>query len=65
MLTPMFLSRRAATANVLDEFGTHLLVKPAQIPARFFASNNAMVESGPIPGNLLLGVSTPARTATL
>ena len=45
--------------NVLDEFGTHLLVKPAQIPARFFASNNAMVESGPIPGNLLLGVSTP------
>ena len=45
--------------NVLDEFGTHLLIKPAQLPARFFASNNAMVESGPIPGNVLLGVSTP------
>jgi serine acetyltransferase len=45
--------------NVLDEHGAFLLTQPVQMPAGFFASNNAMVEPGPIPGNLLLGVSTP------
>jgi non-ribosomal peptide synthetase-like protein len=45
--------------NVLDEHGAFLLAKPVHMPAGFFASNNAMVESGPVPGNLLLGVSTP------
>ena len=45
--------------NVLDEHGAFLLAQPVQMPAGFFASNNAMVEPGPIPGNLLLGVSTP------
>ena len=45
--------------NVLDEHGAFLLAHPVQMPAGFFASNNAMVEPGPIPGNLLLGVSTP------
>ncbi|MEL0163032.1 MAG: hypothetical protein VW842_09160, partial [Halieaceae bacterium] len=45
--------------NVLDEHGAFLLAKPVHMPAGFFASNNAMVEPGPIPGNLLLGVSTP------
>ena len=45
--------------NVLDEHGAFLLAKPIHMPAGFFASNNAMVEPGPIPGNLLLGVSTP------
>ena len=45
--------------NVLDEHGAFLLTRPVQMPAGFFASNNAMVEPGPIPGNLLLGVSTP------
>jgi non-ribosomal peptide synthetase-like protein len=45
--------------NVLDEHGAFLLTRPVQMPAGFFASNNAMIEPGPIPGNLLLGVSTP------
>ena len=45
--------------NVLDEHGAFLLAQPVQMPAGFFASNNAMVEPGPVPGNLLLGVSTP------
>ena len=45
--------------NVLDEHGAFLLAQPVQMPAGFFGSNNAMVEPGPIPGNLLLGVSTP------
>ena len=45
--------------NVLDEHGAFLLAQPVNMPAGFFASNNAMVEPGPIPGNLLLGVSTP------
>ena len=45
--------------NVLDEHGAFLLAQPVQMPTGFFASNNAMVESGPVPGNLLLGVSTP------
>ena len=45
--------------NVLDEHGAFLLAQPVHMPAGFFASNNAMVEPGPVPGNLLLGVSTP------
>ncbi|MDG2459975.1 MAG: AMP-binding protein [Luminiphilus sp.] len=45
--------------NVLDEHGAFLLVQPLHMPAGFFASNNAMVEPGPLPGNFLLGVSTP------
>ena len=45
--------------NVLDEHGAFLLAQPIQMPAGFFASNNAMIEPGPVPGNLLLGVSTP------
>jgi len=45
--------------NVLDEHGAFLLVKPLRLPAGFFASNNAMIEPGAMPGNLLLGVSTP------
>jgi len=45
--------------NVLDEHGAFLLAQPVQMPAGFFASNNAMIEPGPVPGNLLLGVSTP------
>ena len=45
--------------NVLDEHGAFLLAQPVHMPAGFFGSNNAMVESGSIPGNLLLGVSTP------
>ena len=45
--------------NVLDEHGAFLLVKPLRLPAGFFASNNAMIEPGALPGNLLLGVSTP------
>jgi serine acetyltransferase len=45
--------------NVLDEHGAFLLTRPMTMPAGFFASNNAMVEPGPVPGNMLLGVSTP------
>jgi len=45
--------------NVLDEHGEYLLAQPVQLPAGFFGSNNAMIESGSVPGNLLLGVSTP------
>jgi len=45
--------------NVLDEHGAFLLTQPIRMPAGFFGSNNAMVEPGPVPGNLLLGVSTP------
>ena len=45
--------------NVLDEHGPALLAQPVRMPAGFFASNNGMAESGSLPGNLLLGVSTP------
>jgi non-ribosomal peptide synthetase-like protein len=45
--------------NVLDEHGAFLLTQPIRMPAGFFGSNNAMIEPGPVPGNLLLGVSTP------
>ena len=45
--------------NVLDEHGAFLLIQPIKMPAGFFGSNNAMVEPGPVPGNLLVGVSTP------
>ena len=45
--------------NVLDEHGAFLLTRPMTMPAGFFASNNAMIEPGPVPGNMLLGVSTP------
>ena len=45
--------------NVLDEHGPALLAQPVHMPAGFFASNNGMAESGALPGNLLLGVSTP------
>ena len=45
--------------NVLDEHGAFLLVQPVHMPAGFFASNNGMIEPGRLPGNLLLGVSTP------
>ena len=52
--------RAGLLCNVLDEHGAFLLAQPVHMPAGFFASNNAMIEPGrPIPGNLLLGVSTP------
>ena len=45
--------------NVLDEEGELLILRSLSLPARYFASNNSVSEYGNLPGNLLLGVSTP------
>lgn len=44
--------------HVLDEHGEFLLTRSLHLSEGFFGSNNAMAESGTLPGNLLLGVST-------
>jgi non-ribosomal peptide synthetase-like protein len=45
--------------NMLDYGAEHLKLRPLDMPANFFASNNCVAESGHFPTNFLLGVSTP------
>jgi non-ribosomal peptide synthetase-like protein len=45
--------------NMLDHGAHFLLLRRLDLPAGFFASNNCVAESGQLPSNFLLGVSTP------
>jgi non-ribosomal peptide synthetase-like protein len=47
--------------NMLDHGAEHLKLRPLDMPANFFASNNCVAESGHFPANFLLGVSTPGN----
>ena len=44
---------------MLDYGAEHLKIRQLDMPANFFASNNCVAESGQLPTNFLLGVSTP------
>jgi len=46
--------------NMLDHGAQYLKVSRLDMPANFFAGNNCVAESGQLPSNFLLGVSTPA-----
>jgi hypothetical protein len=46
---------------MLDQGPRHLTLRQLDMPANFFASNNCVAESGQLPSNFLLGVSTPAN----
>jgi non-ribosomal peptide synthetase-like protein len=56
----VFLSHGCFT-NVLDHGARYLKLSPLDMPENFFASNNCVAESGQLPSNFLLGVSTPAN----
>jgi non-ribosomal peptide synthetase-like protein len=45
--------------NVLDHGARFLKLSQLDMPENFFASNNCVAESGQLPSNFLLGVSTP------
>jgi non-ribosomal peptide synthetase-like protein len=45
--------------NMLDHRGRYLKLGQLDMPANFFASNYCVAESGQLPANFLLGVSTP------
>jgi non-ribosomal peptide synthetase-like protein len=47
--------------NVLDHGARYLKLCQLDMPANFFASNNCVAESGQLPSNFLLGVSTPGN----
>jgi hypothetical protein len=46
--------------NMLDQGARHFTLRQLEMPANFFCSNNSVAESGHLPTNFLLGVSTPA-----
>jgi non-ribosomal peptide synthetase-like protein len=46
-------------SNMLDHGARHLTLRELDMPANFFAGNNCVAESGQLPTNFLLGVSTP------
>jgi non-ribosomal peptide synthetase-like protein len=47
--------------NVLDHGARYLKLSRLDMPENFFASNNCVAESGQLPSNFLLGVSTPGN----
>jgi len=47
--------------NMLEHGARHLRLRPLDMPANFFASNNCVLESGQYPVNFLVGVSTPVN----
>jgi non-ribosomal peptide synthetase-like protein len=47
--------------NVLDHGARVLTLCRLDMPENFFASNNCVAESGQLPSNFLLGVSTPGN----
>ena len=56
----MFWSHGCFT-NMLDHGAQHLTLRQLDMPANFFAGNNCVAESGQLPTNFLLGVSTPGN----
>ena len=56
----VFWANGCAT-NMLDHGASYLTLSQLDMPANFFASNNCVAESGQLPTNFLLGVSTPAN----
>lgn len=49
----------ACFTNMLDYGAQHLTLRPLEMPVNFFSGNNSVAESGHLPSNFLLGVSTP------
>ncbi len=47
--------------NMLDHGARYLKLGRLDMPANFFASNDCVAESGQLPTNFLLGVSTPGN----
>jgi non-ribosomal peptide synthetase-like protein len=47
--------------NMLDHRARYLKLCQLDMPENFFASNNCVAESGQLPSNFLLGVSTPGN----
>jgi hypothetical protein len=47
--------------NMLDHGACYLKLGQLDMPANFFAGNNCVAESGQLPSNFLLGVSTPGN----
>jgi non-ribosomal peptide synthetase-like protein len=47
--------------SVLDHGARYLKLSQLDLPENFFASNNCVAESGQLPSNFLLGVSTPGN----
>ena len=47
--------------NMLDRGAHYLKLSQLDMPANFFAGNNCVAESGQLPSNFLLGVSTPGN----
>ncbi len=47
--------------NMLDVGAEHMTLRPLDMPRNFFAGNNCVAESGNLPSNFLLGVSTPGN----
>jgi non-ribosomal peptide synthetase-like protein len=50
--------------GMLDHGAQHMVLSQLDMPANFFASNFCVAESGQLPANFLLGVSTPACDVT-
>src|SRR6185436_19186468 len=46
--------------NMLDCGAEHFKLRQLDMPRNFFSGNNCVAESGNLPSNFLLGVSTPA-----
>jgi len=49
----------ACFTNMLDYGARHFTLRPLDMPANFFCGNNSVAESGHLPSNFLLGISTP------
>ena len=47
--------------NMLDHGARYLKLSRLDMPGNFFAGNNSVAESGQLPSNFLLGVSTPGN----
>jgi hypothetical protein len=47
--------------NMLDYGAEHIKLRQLDMPANFFSGNNCVAESGHLPTNFLLGVSTPGN----
>jgi non-ribosomal peptide synthetase-like protein len=47
--------------NMLDYGAEHFKLRQLDMPRNFFSGNNCVAEYGHLPGNFLLGVSTPAN----
>jgi non-ribosomal peptide synthetase-like protein len=47
--------------NMLDYGAEHIKLRQLVMPRNFFSGNNCVAEYGHLPGNFLLGVSTPAN----